>query len=317
MDLSKKGVCPEDIITRNVLLNAIMLDMAIAGSTNAILHILAYAKELNLDVTVDDFDRIAREVKCLVGVIPSGDLDVIDFYHAGGVPAVMKRLEKKLYIDEQTLSGATWREYLEGVHVAEDSVIKILEKPFIDTAGMRILKGNIAEKCAVCRPTGVPVSMWQFTGKARVFDMEEDAYEAIMTDQITEGDIVVIRYEGCKGSSGMNELMKATDGLLAKGLQEKVALISDGRFSGFNHGPIIGHISPEAYEGGIIALVEDGDTIEYDISAGRIELKVSDEELNRRKSLWRRPEPKIKKGLLAMYGALCRPSEEGGAMQNW
>lgn len=317
VDLTKEGICPEDIVTKNVLLNTIMLDMAVAGSTNAILHILAYGRELGLDVTVDDFDRIAGEIKCLVGVIPSGELDVIDLYHAGGVPAVMKRMEEKLYTDEKTLTGETWGEYLKKIHVADDSVIKTLERPFIDTAGMRILKGNLAEKCAVCRPTGVPKSMWRFSGRARVFDMEEDAYEAIMTDKIEAGDVIVIRYEGCKGSPGMNELMKATDGLLAKGLKEKVALISDGRFSGFNHGSIIGHISPEAYEGGIIAFVEDGDVIEYDIPNGTIELKVSDGELSRRKSLWKRPEPKVKKGVLAMYGALCRPSEEGGAMQNW
>ncbi len=317
VSLTQKGICPEDIVTKNVLLNTIMLYMAIAGSTNAVLHILAYGRELGLDIRVDDFDRIAKEIKCLVGVIPSGDLSVIDLYNAGGVPAVMKRLEKKLYTDEKILTGGTWGEYLKNIHVADDSVIKTLDKPFSDTAGIRILKGNLAEKCAVCRPTGVPRSMWHFTGKAKVFDSEEDAYAAIMADKIAEGDVIVIRYEGCKGSPGMNELMKATDGLLAKGLQEKVALITDGRFSGFNHGSIIGHVSPEAYDGGVIALVEDGDIIEYDIPSGVIELKVSHDELKRRKSMWKRPEPKVKKGLLAIYGALCRPSEEGGAMQNW
>ncbi len=315
--LTQKGICPEDIVTKNVLLNTIMLYMAIAGSTNAVLHILAYGRELGLDITVDDFDRIAKEIKCLVGVIPSGVLSVIDLYNAGGVPAVMKRLEEKLYTDEKMLTGNTWGEYLQNIHVADDSVIKTLDKPFSDTAGIRILKGNLAEKCAVCRPTGVPRSMWHFIGKAKVFDSEEDAYAAIMADKIAEGDVIVIRYEGCKGSPGMNELMKATDGLLAKGLQEKVALITDGRFSGFNHGSIIGHVSPEAYDGGVIALVEDGDIIEYDIPSGVIELKVSHDELKRRKSTWKRPEPKVKKGLLAIYGALCRPSEEGGAMQNW
>ncbi len=317
VDLTIRGICPEDIVTKKVLLNAIMLYMAIAGSTNAILHILAYGRELGLDVTTDDFDRIAREIKCLVGVIPSGDLDVVDLHDAGGVPAVMKRLEKKLYTDEKMLTGERWGGYLRGIHVPDDSVIRTLANPFSEVAGMRILKGNLAEKCAVCRPTGVPKSMWHFVGRAKTFDIEEDAYEAIMADRIAEGDVVVIRYEGCKGSPGMNELMKATDALLAKGLQEKVALISDGRFSGFNHGSIIGHISPEAYDGGVIAFVRDGDRIEYDILKGTIELKVSEEELYKRKSEWQRPEPKVRKGLLAMYGALCRPSHEGGAMQNW
>jgi len=317
VDLVRKGICPEDIITKEVLLNAIMVDMAIAGSTNAILHILSYSMELGLDVTIDDFDKIAKEIKCLVGVIPSGEYTIVDLHNAGGVPAVMKRLEEKLYLDEKTLLGITWREYLQQIVVNENSIIKTLDNPLTDIAGLRILKGNLAEKGAICRPTAVPKSMWKFSGMARVFNNEEDAAKAIMSDKINPGEIIVIRYEGCKGSPGMHELMRATDGLLAKGLQEKVALITDGRFSGFNHGAIIGHISPEAYEGGLLAFVQDGDIIEYDIPKGTIELKVSPQEIENRKANWIRPEPKVKSGVLAIYGALCRPSHEGGAMQNW
>lgn len=317
VDLAKQGICPEDIITREVLLNTIMLDMAIAGSTNAILHILAYGRELGVEVTVDDFNDIAKEIKCIVGVIPSGPYSIIDLYEAGGVPAVMKRLEKKLHTGEKTLTGKTWAELLSAVGDTDSEVIKTLDDPFIDTPGMRILKGNLSANGAVCRPTGFPENMRSFCGKARCFDREEEAYDAIMHDRINEGEVIVLRYEGCKGSPGMNELMKATDGLLAKGMEAKVALISDGRFSGFNHGSIIGHVSPEAYMGGTIALVKDGDMIEYDLEAGKIELKVSDEELAVRKAQWSRPEPKIKKGVLALYGATCRPPEEGGAMQNW
>lgn len=317
VDLAKKGICPEDIITRGVLLNTIMLDMAIAGSTNAILHILAYGRELGIEVTVDDFDRLAREIKCIVGVVPSGDYTVIDLYEAGGVPAVMKRLKEHLYTEEALLTGETWREFLEKVPVFNDGVIRTMDDPVINTAGMRILKGNLSPNGAVCRPTGMPEKMWKFSGPARCFDMEEDAAAAIMNDDINDGEVIVIRYEGCKGYPGMNELMKATDSLIAKNMQERVALIADGRFSGFNHGFIIGHISPEAYVGGLIAFVEDGDIIAYDVQAGTIELLVDDAVIEERKKCWKKPEQKIKTGVLAMYGALCRPPEEGAAMQSW
>lgn len=317
VDLVRKGLCPADIITKEVLLNTVMLDMAIAGSTNAVLHILAYGNELGLDISLDDFDGIARDVKCITGVIPSGPYSVIDLYEAGGVPAVMKRLESRLYLDEHMVTGGSWREFLAEIPVRESDVIRTLKSPVVDTAGMRILKGNLSPKGAVCRPTGFPENMWRFRGPAKVFDMEEDAAAAIYNDGIKVGEVVVIRYEGCKGSPGMNELMKATDGLLAKGLQDKVALIADGRFSGFNHGSIIGHVSPEAYDGGLIALVEDGDVISYDLEAGTIELEVADDVLAKRRENWKRPEPKIKTGVLAIYGATCRPAEEGAAMQNW
>lgn len=317
VELAKKGICARDIVTKEVLLNTIMLDMAIAGSTNAILHILAYSYELGLDVSVDDFDRIAKEIRCIVGVVPSGPYTIIDYHNAGGTPAVMKRLEEKLYTKEQTLLGCTWGELLADIRVPKNSIIKTLESPHEDMSGMRILKGNLSEKGAVCRPTGFPKDMWEFRGRARVFDQEEFAAEAIMNDEIQAGDVVVIRYEGCKGSPGMNELMKATDSLIAKNLQSKVALIADGRFSGFNRGSIIGHISPEAYDGGLIAFVEDGDMIEYSIPKGTITLDVPEEILAERKKRWKRPEPKIKRGVLAVYGATCRPSHEGGAMQNW
>lgn len=315
--LADMGIRPSEIITKEVLLNTIMLDLAIAGSTNAILHILAYSNELGLGITVDDFGRLAEEIKCLVGVIPSGDLTIVDLYHAGGVPAVMKRLESKLYREAPTLLGVTWGEYLSQVEAYDDSVVQTLEKPYDDLPGLRILKGNISPFGAVCRATGVPKEMLEFQGPARVFDDERSAYEAIIADLIQPGDVVVLRYEGCKGSPGMNELMLPTDGLIAKNLHSKVALITDGRFSGFNHGTIIGHVSPEAFEGGVIALIREGDLIHGNIPAGNLELLVTEEELQRRKALWVRPEPKVRKGILSIYGATCRPSHEGGAMQNW
>ena len=313
----RRGICPEDLMSREVLFNTVMLDLAIAGSTNAVLHLLAYSQELGLGLTLDDFDRIARRIKCLVGVVPSGRHTVIDLDRAGGVPAVMKRLETELYTGETTLLGNTWGEYLTGVQVPDDSIIHPLQAPLSDIAGMRILRGNLAEEGAVCRPTGVPESMRAFSGRARVFDQEDLAAEAVMRDEIQAGDVIVLRYEGPKGSPGMNELMKVTDRLIAKGMEQTVALITDGRFSGFNHGTIIGHVAPEAMAGGLIAFVEDGDIITYSIPEGILQLEVTEDVIAERKQRWKKPEPKIKSGVLALYGATCRPASEGAAMQNW
>lgn len=313
----RRGICPEDLMSREVLFNTVMLDLAIAGSTNAVLHLLAYSQELGLGLTLDDFDRIARRIKCLVGVVPSGRHTVIDLDRAGGVPAVMKRLETELYTGETTLLGNTWGEYLTGVQVPDDSIIHPLQAPLSDIAGMRILRGNLAEEGAVCRPTGVPESMRAFSGRARVFDQEELAAEAVMRDEIQAGDVIVLRYEGPKGSPGMNELMKVTDRLIAKGMEQTVALITDGRFSGFNHGTIIGHVAPEAMAGGLIAFVEDGDIITYSIPEGILQLEVTEDVIAERKQRWKKPEPKIKSGVLALYGATCRPASEDAAMQNW
>ena len=317
VDQVRRGVCPQDIVTKNVLLNTAMLDMAMAGSTNAVLHLLAYSHELGLDLSLDDFDTIARQVKCLVGVVPSGPYTVVDFHNAGGVPAVMKRLKSVLRTEEKTLLGDTWGQYLDSVTIPEGSIIRTLDQPWSDIAGLRILKGNLAAEGAVCRPTGVPEDMREFRGRARVFDREELAAEAIMRDEIHPGEVIVLRYEGPKGSPGMNELMKATDRLIAKGMERQVALISDGRFSGFNHGTIIGHVAPEAMVGGLIALVEDGDIIEYSIPSGTLELKVPEEVIEERRKNWQPPQPKVKSGVLALYGATCRPASEGAAMQNW
>lgn len=313
----KRGVCPEDIVTKNVLLNTAMLDMAIAGSTNAVLHLLAYSHELGLDLSLDDLDAAARQVRCLVGVVPSGPYTVVDFHNAGGVPAVMKRLRSVLRTEEKTLLGDTWGQYLDRVTIPQGSIIRTLDQPWSDIAGLRILKGNLAAEGAVCRPTGVPEDMREFRGRARVFDREELAAEAITRDEIHPGEVIVLRYEGPKGSPGMNELMKATDRLIAKGMERQVALISDGRFSGFNHGTIIGHVAPEAMVGGLIALVEDGDIIEYSIPNGTLELKVPEEVIEERRKNWQPPQPKVKSGVLALYGATCRPASEGAAMQNW
>ena len=216
VQLAKKGITPKDIVTKESLLNTIMVDMAIAGSTNAVIHILAYATELGIPLTLDDFDALANEIKCIVGVIPTGSYSVVDLYNAGGVPAVMKQIQNKLYTDTMTLLDVSWGEYLAAVPSPIDhDVIKSLDDPISVLPGMRILHGNLAKKGAVCRPTGIPESMWHFSGPARVFNSDEAARDAIINDEITGGEVVVLRYEGVKGSPGMNELMKATDSLLA------------------------------------------------------------------------------------------------------
>lgn len=317
VDLTKRGVTPKELITRETLLNSIMVDMAIAGSTNAVLHILSMAKELDLDITLDDFSRLAQEIPCITGVIPSGPYSIEDFYRAGGMPVVMKMLEDKLYTDVPTMFGTTWKDVLSLVKAESTDIIRSLDKPLFNEPGLKVLYGNLSPDGAIIRPTGVPAEMKKFKGVAKCFDHEMDCFAAIQRDEVKPGDVLVIRYEGCKGAPGMKELMVTTDALVAHGLHKSVGLISDARFSGFNHGAIVGHVTPEAYDGGPIALVKDGDIITVDVINGTIDVDISDEEMKARRAAWVRPEPKVKKGMLSLYAALCKPANEGGAMQNW
>lgn len=317
VELVKKGIKPSDLITRETLLNSIIVDMAIAGSTNAVLHILSMAIELDIDITMKDFDRLAEEIPCICGVIPSGPHTVVDFHYAGGVPLLMKMLEDKLYTDVPTMLGNTWKDVLQHVHGESSEIIRSLDDPLFNEPGLKVLRGNLSPNGAIVRPTGVPEEMKYFRGKAKTFDNDFYALEAIESGDIVPGDVIVIRYEGCKGAPGMKEVMLSTDALVAKGLHTSVGLVTDARFSGFNYGAIVGHVSPEAYDGGVIALVEDGDMITVDLPNAEVKLEVSDEELAKRKEKWIRPEPKVTKGLLALFAKNCRPAEEGGAMQPW
>lgn len=313
----KEGIKPSTLITRETIMNAIMFDMAVAGSTNAVLHLLAIAHELGLDVSLSDFERYADEIHCITGVIPSGSYTVVDLHNAGGVLAVMKRLESKIYKDVPTMTGTTWGKMLEKVPYRESKVISSLENPLFDVPGLKVLRGNLCPNGAIIRPTGVPKEMRVFSGKARCFNNDSASKAAIDRGEIKPGDLIVIRYEGCKGAPGMKEEMQTTDALLGRGLDKCVGLVTDARFSGFNHGPIVGHVSPEAYDGGPIALVEDGDMITIDTVRGTVTLDVSDEELAKRRAAWVCPPPKETKGILALYARTCRPAEEGGAMQVW
>ena len=317
VEMVKKNIRPSQLITRETLLNAIMFDMAIAGSTNALLHILALSYELGLDISMEDFETYAKGIRCIVGVIPSGPYTINDLYYAGGALTVMKKLESKIFGSVPTMTGTTWGELLKGVFDRKTDVVRDLDNPHFDLPGLQILRGNLAPYGAIIRPTGVPEEMRTFRGKAKCFDNDTKAYQAIVAGQIVPGDVLVIRYEGCKGSPGMKELMLSNDALVAYGLHKSVGLVTDARFSGFSHGALVGHISPEAYDGGNIALVEDGDMITVDSIKGVVELEVSDEVLAERRKNWVCPPLKEQKGCLNIFARTCRPAHEGGAMQPW
>ena len=317
VEMVKKNIRPSQLITRETLLNAIMFDMAIAGSTNALLHILALSYELGLDISMEDFETYAKEIRCIVGVIPSGPYTINDLYYAGGALAVMKKLESKIFSDVPTMTGITWGEMLKKVLDRKTDVVRDLDNPHFDLPGLQILRGNLAPYGAIIRPTGVPEEMRTFRGKAKCFDNDTKAYQAIVAGQIIPGDVLVIRYEGCKGAPGMKELMLSNDALVAYGLHKSVGLVTDARFSGFSHGALVGHISPEAYDGGNIALVEDGDMITVDSIKGVVELEVPDEVLAERRKNWVCPPLKEQKGCLNIFARTCRPAHEGGAMQPW
>lgn len=318
VEMAKKNIKPSDIITREVIMNSIMFDMAVAGSTNAVLHILSYAYELGMEVSLEDFEKYAKEIKCINAVVPSGPYTVVDFHYAGGVLNVMKMLENKIFAKAPSMyKNLTWEDVLEGIIPVENEVIHSLENPLFDEPGLKILRGNLSPNGAIVRPTAVYEEVMYLKGKAKVYEGDRQAFDAIVAGEIVAGDIIVIRYEGCKGAPGMKELMLSIDALIGKGLHKSVGLISDARFSGFNFGAIIGHVSPEAFDGGNIALVENGDEIVIDIPNGEVSMLVSDEELEKRRKNWVRPELKEGKGCLNIYAKMCRPAEEGGAMQPW
>lgn len=317
VDMVEKDLKPSDLMTKETLLNTIMVDMAIGGSTNAVLHILSLARDLGIDITLDDFDKLSPEIPCICGVRPNGCYNVVDLHNVGGVPAVMKMLESKLYTSVPTITGKTWKDELTKIHVEPNAVLSSLDTPLHKEAGLKVLRGNLAPKGAIIRPSGVPDDMKYFRGTAKVYSNDFDALKAIQSGEIKPGDVIVLRYEGCKGAPGMKEVMLSTDALVAFGLHKSVGLVTDARFSGFNYGPIVGHVCPEAFDGGPIALVENGDMITVDVIGGTVSVEVSDEELTKRRANWVRPEPKVTKGVLAVYAKSCLPADEGGAMQNW
>lgn len=310
MELLEKGITPRMILTRETLLNGVAGAMATGSSTNLVLHLLAIAHEAGVELNLNDFDGISRKVPFVCNLQPSGKYPIASLDNAGGIPAVMKTIRYALHEDSMTVSGKTVDEMLESVEVTPGDVLKTLENPQKPEGGIAVLYGNLAPKGAVVKQSGVNEKMYKFRGRARCFNSMEEADAAISSGSIEKGTVIVIRYEGPKGGPGMREMLSTTSLIMGRKMDLDVALVTDGRFSGATHGPCIGHVSPEAVNGGPIAFVEDGDWIEIDIPNRTLTLEVSPEELERRKEGW---QPLIKPRLpaLAKYAALVGSSDTG------
>jgi len=316
MELVKKRLTPRKIATKKAFENAIAVDMALGCSTNTVLHLMAIAKEAKVDLDLKTFDEISRKTPVLAKLIPAGEHSVVDLHFAGGIPAVMKELSKLgiIHLDVKTVTGKTLKENLKDVEVLNREVIRSVEDPYFKEGGIAILYGTLAPEGAVVKTSAVVPKMLKHTGPARVFDSEEEAYEAILGGKIKPGDVVVIRYEGPKGGPGMREMLSPTSAIIGMGLGDSVALVTDGRFSGGTQGACIGHVSPEAAEGGPIALVKDGDIIEIDIPARKLNLKVSEEELQKRKKKWKVKQKKLE-GVLKKYYKLVQSGAKGATLE--
>lgn len=314
VEMVKEQLTPDKLLTRDSIENAIRADMALGGSTNSTLHLLAIAHEAKADITLNDFDRLSKDTPQIVKLRPSGEHFMEDLEFAGGIPAVLKALSSRLN-DTPTVTGLSLKEIASKANIYDTEVIHSKENPYSAEGGIAVLKGNIAPDGAVVKTLGVDPSMLTFKGMARVFDSEETAVQAIMSDDIQNGDVIVIRYEGPKGGPGMREMLAPTSAIVGKGLGQHVALVTDGRFSGGTRGLCIGHVSPEAMQGGLIALINDGDTIEIDVNKRLLNLVVSEEDLNMRKSKWAAPAPKIDKGYLSRYSLLVTAASTGAVFK--
>jgi len=299
--LVKGDLKPSQILTKEAFENAIALDMALGGSTNTTLHLPAIAKEAGLTLPLSTFDEIGRKVPHLCSMIPSGTFALEDLDTAGGVPAVMNELKTLLNLNLPTVSGKTVGENIKNAHVLDREVIHSLANPVHKEGGIAILTGNLAPKGSVIKTAGVSQKMQKHTGPAKVYDSEKDALAAIRGNQVKAGDVVVIRYEGPRGGPGMPEMLFPTATIAGMGLADSVALITDGRFSGATHGGSIGHIAPEAFDGGPIAVIKNGDTITIDIPNRVLKVELSDKELKARLAQWKPRPPKITKGILSRY----------------
>jgi dihydroxy-acid dehydratase len=312
--LLENDIKPRDIMTRKAFENAITIVIALGGSTNAVLHLLAMARSVDVKLTIDDFQRFSDKVPLIADFKPSGKYLMEDLHKIGGVPMVMKYLLIKgmLHGDCMTVTGKTIAENLANVRNIDfesQDIILSIEKPLKPQGHLQILYGNLAEKGSVAKISGKEGE--RFEGPARVFDGEKDLISGISNGRVKAGDVVVIKNEGPKGAPGMPEMLKPTSAIIGAGLGKSVALITDGRFSGGTHGFVVGHITPESFEGGLIGLVEDDDLIEIDVIHNRITLKVSDEEIARRRSLWKKPELKVSRGILYKFAKLVKDASHG------
>jgi dihydroxy-acid dehydratase len=310
VELVRNQVKPRQILTREAFENAIRVDLALGGSSNTVLHLLAIAREAGVDLPLETFDILSRETPQIASMNPAGEHFMEDLDVAGGVLGVLKQLGDRVK-DSQTVMGLSTLQLVSGIDKVDESVIRPVDKPVKKEGGIAVLFGNLAPKGAVVKQSGVSDAMMQFTGTARCFNSEEEAMTALMGGKIVAGNVVVIRYEGPKGGPGMREMLAPTAAIMGLGLGDSVALITDGRFSGGTRGPCIGHISPEAMEGGPIALVEEGDRIVLDIPNRKLELLIDEETLAQRLKAWQRPEPKIKSGWLSRYAKVVTSAYTG------
>ena len=318
MDLVKKNLQPRDILTLQAFRNAITLDMAIGGSTNTVLHLLAIAYEADVELPLEMFDEISSKVPNITKLSPAGKDYLITLHEAGGISAVLKQLAEAglLASDQLTVTGKTLEENIAGAEVLNNRVIRPLAKPYLQEGGIAILRGNLAPDGAVVKQSAVVPEMLVHEGSARVFESEEEAFAAIMGGKINKGDVIVIRYEGPKGGPGMREMLSPTAALGGMGLDKEVALITDGRFSGGTRGAAIGHVSPEAAEKGPIAIVQEGDIIQINMPKRQLNIKLSEEEIAKRLQKWQKPELKVTgKSYLVRYASLVTSASTGAVVK--
>ncbi len=314
VELIKKNITPRKIMTLKAFENAIRVDMALGGSTNTVLHIPAIAHDAGIKLPLELFDKLSKTTPHIADMLPGGRHYLEDLHYAGGIPAVLRTLEDLLH-NTATVSGMKTGKIADMAVISDTEVIRPVKKAHHKEGGIAILRGNLAPDGAVVKQSAVSKKMMRFEGTAIVFDSEEDGMKAILNGKIAPGDIVVIRYEGPKGGPGMREMLSPTATIAGLGLSESVALITDGRFSGGTRGPCIGHISPEAMEGGPIAILRTGDRIRIEIPERKIDVLLSDEEIEKRLSRWKKPEPKIKKGYLSRYARLVSSAATGAIME--
>ena len=317
MDLVEKNICPRDIINEKSVRNALTCDMALGCSSNTVLHLLAIANEAGVKVDLNMFNEVSSVTPNLCHLAPAGGTHMHDLNNAGGIQAVLAELNKKNLIDTTAIcaNGHTVAENIDGKRILNNNAIRSIDNPYSETGGLAILFGNVAPEGAEVKRSAVAPEMLKHTGPARVFDSEDEAIQAIYNGDIHDGDVVVIRYEGPKGGPGMREMLNPTSALAGMKLDKTVALITDGRFSGASRGASIGHVCPEAAAGGNIGLIQEGDIIEIDIPEYRINVQLSDEELEVRRAAWSAPAPKVTSGWLARYAKLVGPSSKGAIME--
>ena len=315
VQLIKEKLTPSKIMTKEAFVNALKVDMAIGGSTNAILHLPAIARELGISINLDEIDKISQTTPYLVSINPSGPYTINDFHKAGGVPAVLAALLPLLSKETISVSGKTTFQIVKQTKCWDKEIIHPLENPIRKDGGVSILRGNLAPDGALVKKSAVKKEMWTHQGPAKVFNSMEEAAVAVKNKQIEPGSVIVIRYEGPAGGPGMREMHMITSLICGMGLAETTALVTDGRFSGSTRGPCIGHVSPEAAAGGPIALVKDGDIIQIDIPQRRLEVQVSSEEMKRRKASWKALESKIKKGFLGLYSKIVSSADKGAIVR--